>query len=151
MQIVTQNELVSINATLVVQAISFLIFLFLIERVMFRPLRRTAQERRGYLRDMEQEATRQERQLVEMTRQVEEEAQALKQDAFRESERLEATGKQEANGLMAQARSEMAIQQKKDTEQIRRRSDLLRQQLASEVEPLVAAMIAKVLDRRPEP
>ena len=39
MQIISNIALISINETLVVQLISFLIFLFIINRIMFRPLR----------------------------------------------------------------------------------------------------------------
>jgi len=45
MQIVSNVALISINETMVVQLISFLIFLFVINRVMFRPLRESMHER----------------------------------------------------------------------------------------------------------
>ena len=41
MQIISNIALISINETLIVQLISFLIFLFVINRIMFRPLRKT--------------------------------------------------------------------------------------------------------------
>lgn len=148
MEIVTQSELVSINATLLVQAASFLIFLFLIERVMFRPLWRTVQDRRGYLHQLERDVKAKERRLAEMTETLEKEAAALKEEAFRESEKLEASGKEEALGLIRQVRAEMTSRQKTDAAEIRRRVEGLQQQLAGEVEPLVARIIAKVLDRR---
>lgn len=151
MEIVTQSELVSINATLVVQAVSFLIFLFLIERVMFRPLWRTVQDRRGYLHQLQRDVKTQEQKLVELTKKVEKEEAALKEAAFQESEKLEASGKQEARSMMRQVRAEMTAQQKKDTAEIQLRVKGLQQQLAGEVEPLVASIIAKVLDRRLQP
>jgi F-type H+-transporting ATPase subunit b len=148
MEIVTQSELVSINATLVVQAVSFLIFLFLIERVMFRPLWRTVQDRRGYLHQLERDVRAQEQKLAELTQKLEKEEAALKEAAFQESEKLEASGKQEARSMMRQVRAEMSARQKKDTAEIQLRVEGLQQQLAGEVEPLVASIIAKVLDRR---
>jgi F-type H+-transporting ATPase subunit b len=151
MEIVTQSELVSINATLLVQAASFLIFLFLIERVMFRPLWRTVQDRRGYLHRMEGDVKAQERKLAEMTEKLEKEEAALKDAAFQESEKLESSGKQEARSMMRQVRAEMTARQKKDSAEIQRRVEVLQQQLADEVEPLVANIIAKVLDRRLQP
>ena len=39
MQIVSVEALLSINETLIFQLLSFLIFLFIIKRMMFRPLR----------------------------------------------------------------------------------------------------------------
>jgi F-type H+-transporting ATPase subunit b len=151
MEIITQSELVSINATLLVQAVSFLIFLFLIERVMFRPLWRTVQDRRQHLLQLQREVKTQEQKLAEMTEKLEKEAAALKEAAFLESEKLEASGKQEARGLMRQMRAEVTARQKKDAEDIRQRVEGLQQQLTAEVEPLVARIIAKVLDRRLQP
>jgi F-type H+-transporting ATPase subunit b len=148
MEIVTQSELVSINATLMVQAVSFLIFLFLIERVMFRPLWRAVQDRRGYLHQLQRDIKTQEQKLAEMTEKLERETAALKEDAFMESEKLEASAKQEARGMMRQVRAEITARQKKDVEEIQRRVERLQQQLASEVEPLVVTIIAKVLGRR---
>jgi F-type H+-transporting ATPase subunit b len=148
MEIVTQSELVSINATLLVQGASFLIFLFLIERVMFRPLWRTVQDRRGYLQQLERDVKTKERKLAEMTETLEKEATALKEEAFRESEKLEASGKEEARGMIRQMRAEMISRQKTDTAEIQRRIEGLQKQLAGEVEPLAAHIIAKVLDRR---
>jgi len=148
MEIVTQSELVSINATLLVQAASFLIFLFLIERVMFRPLWRTVQDRRGYLHQLERDVKAKDRRLAEMTETLEKEAAALKEEAFRESDKLEASGKEEALGLIRQVRAEMTSRQKTDAAEIQRRGEGLQQQLAGEVEPLVARIIAKILDRR---
>jgi len=148
MEIVTQSELVSINATLLVQAASFLIFLFLIERVMFRPLWRTVQDRRGYLHQLERDVKAKDRRLAEMTETLEKEAAALKEEAFRESDKLEASGKEEALGLIRQVRAEMTSRQKTDAAEIQRRVEGLQQQLAGEVEPLVARIIAKILDRR---
>jgi len=148
MEIVTQSELVSINATLLVQAASFLIFLFLIERVMFRPLWRTVQDRRGYLHQLERDVKAKDRRLAEMTETLEKEAAALKEEAFRESDKLEASGKEEALGLIRQVRAEMTSRQNTAAAEIQRRVEGLQQQLAGEVEPLVARIIAKILDRR---
>ena len=49
MQIVSNVALISINETFLVQLISFLIFLFIINRVMIRPLRGVMREREEYV------------------------------------------------------------------------------------------------------
>jgi len=55
MEIVTQTELVSINATMIIQVLSFLIFLFLIQRIMFRPLRDTMESRSADLKRLQKD------------------------------------------------------------------------------------------------
>ncbi|OQY06422.1 MAG: hypothetical protein B6I22_05580 [Desulfobacteraceae bacterium 4572_123] len=49
MQIISNIALISINETLFIQLISFLIFLFIINRIMFRPLRRIIIERENHI------------------------------------------------------------------------------------------------------
>ena len=49
MHIVSNIALISINETLIIQLVSFLIFLFLINRIMFRPLSHVMVERENHL------------------------------------------------------------------------------------------------------
>ena len=49
MHIISNIALITINETLFVQLISFLIFLFIINRIMFRPLQNTMSERESYI------------------------------------------------------------------------------------------------------
>jgi F-type H+-transporting ATPase subunit b len=151
MEIVAQNELVSINATMIVQVISFLIFLFLIQRVMFRPLRDMIDTRRTYLKQLGQEMKAQKKQLAELSAQMQREEAALKADAFLESEKLEAEGKQEASGILGKTREETAAQKRLAADEIQARIKATQQELVREAEPLVAAIIEKILERRPQP
>jgi F-type H+-transporting ATPase subunit b len=151
MEIVTQTELVSINATMIVQVLSFLIFLFLIQRVMFRPLLNTMDNRGSHLKRLEKEIKTKETQLAELSSKMQKEAAALKAEAFLESEKMETAGKQEARSILKQTRQEMAAQQRKANDDIRSRIETVQQELAKETETLAAAIMDKVLERRPQP
>jgi F-type H+-transporting ATPase subunit b len=151
MEIVTQNELVSINATMIVQVISFLIFLFLIQRVMFRPLLNMMDTRRTYLKQLGQEIKAQEKQLAELSSKIQKEEATLKAEAFLESEKLETAGKQEARGILRKTREEMTAQRRQAADDIRIRIESVQHELVNEAEPLVAAIIEKVLERRSQP
>ncbi|MCU0604841.1 MAG: hypothetical protein MUC33_19505 [Desulfobacterales bacterium] len=151
MEIVTQTELVSINATMFVQLLSFLIFLFLIQRVMFRPLRSTMEARSADLKRLQQEIKTQETRLAELSSKMQKEAAAVKADAFMESEKLETAGKREASDILKQTLAEIAAQQRQAGEDARRRIEAVQRELEKETEPLAATIIAKVLERRPQP
>jgi F-type H+-transporting ATPase subunit b len=148
MEIVTQTELVSINATMVVQVLSFLIFLFVIQRVMFRPLLYTMDTRSADLKRVEREIKAKETQLVELSSKMQKEAAALKAEAFLESEKMEAAGKEEARGILKQTREEIAVQQRKANDDIRSRIETVQQELTRETETIAAAIMEKVLERR---
>jgi F-type H+-transporting ATPase subunit b len=147
MEIVTQNELVSINATLLVQAVSFLLFLLLIERVMFSPLRRSMEERRVYLTGLRGELERQEREIAAMTALLDRETAEAKREAFVAAEKVAAGGKREAQALMRQVHSEIAALWQAESAAIPLRIARHRERLAQEAEPLAAAMIDKILGR----
>jgi F-type H+-transporting ATPase subunit b len=148
MEIVTQTELVSINATMVVQVLSFLIFLFLIQRIMFRPLLNTMNARSADLKRLQKEIKTKETQLAEISSKMQKEAAALKFEAFSEAEKMETAGKQEARSILEQTREEIADQQRQAGDDVRKRIEAVQQELGKEAEALSAAIIAKVLERR---
>jgi F-type H+-transporting ATPase subunit b len=151
MEIVTQTELVSINATMIVQVLSFLIFLFLIQRIMFRPLRDTMETRSADLKRLQKDIRAQESRLAELSSKMQKEAAAVRAAAFAESEKLETAGKQEAGGILDQTRAQIEAQQRQAGEDIRRRIATVQQELAKDTESLAAAIVANVLERRPQP
>jgi F-type H+-transporting ATPase subunit b len=151
MEIVSQTELVSINATMLVQGGSFLIFLFVITRIMFRPLLRTMEDRSAHVRQLKKEMALQEQQIDEMSATLAKEEKKLKAQVFLESEQQESSAKQEAQALIRQAREEIGTQQRAATESIRGRIEAARKQLASETEPLVLTIMEKILGRRLQP
>jgi F-type H+-transporting ATPase subunit b len=151
MEIVTQSELVSINGTLLVQLVSFLIFLFVIRRVMFQPLRETMEARSALLKQVQRDISAQEKELSELISRLKAEETGLKREAFLESEQREDAGKQEARGLLRQVRAEIREQQRQAAEDIRVRFETARRQIASEVEPLVVSILENVLERRLRP
>jgi F-type H+-transporting ATPase subunit b len=151
MEIVSQTELVSINATMLVQLMSFLIFLFVITRIMFRPLRRTMEDRSAHIQQLQRAMALQEEKLDEISAKLAKEEKSLKTEALLEAEQRESSAKQEARDLLRQAREEIRDQQRKAAEEIRERVEVARQQLVDEVEPLVLTLMEKTLGRRVQP
>ena len=148
MEIVSQTELVSINATMLVQAISFLVFLFIITRIMFRPLRRTMEDRSAHIKKLQDEMVLQEQKLDEISSRLAKEEKSLKAEAFLEFEQRESSAKQEAATLLRQTQEDIRTQQRTASEDIRGRTEAAREQLAKEVEPLILVIMEKILGRR---
>jgi F-type H+-transporting ATPase subunit b len=148
MEIVSTTELVSINATMLVQMGSFLIFLWVIARIMFRPLSRTMAERSDHLHRLEQALKTRQQELAAMTAALRQEEAAIKREAFRESEALEAAGKREAQAILHAVQDEVRTRQEAAAAEIRARIAALREELRRETEPLVAAILESLLGRR---
>lgn len=151
MEIVAQTELVSINATMIVQVVSFLIFLFLIQRIMFRPLLNTMDARSADLKKAERVIKAKESQLAELSSKMQREAAQVKADAFKESENMEAAAREEAHGILAQAQEKIAAQQRIANDDVRRRIETVQRELTKEAETLAAAIMEKILERRLQP
>ena len=49
MEIISNIALITINETLIAQLLAFLIFMFVINRLMFKPLQGVMTERQGYI------------------------------------------------------------------------------------------------------
>jgi F-type H+-transporting ATPase subunit b len=149
MQIVSNIALITINATLIVQVVSFLIFLFIINRVMFRPLRRTMMQRDKYIESIQQEIDQKKIELTRMAKTIRKKEAAVKFEALELLEKLEYSGNQEAAVIFDTTRQEIETHKKKAVEDIEAAVTAARRSLKEESKALVVDILTKILDRRP--
>ena len=149
MQIISNIALLSINETLVIQVLSFLIFLFIINRIMFRPLRSTMDEREAYLKKINNEITDAKDELETIAQRIEAHESAVKLEAFELNDKLEESGNQEATDIITSAREEIAGLRQNATSQIDSQISEARDHLERESEALAMNIMEKILDRRP--
>ena len=148
MQIVSNVALISINETLVVQLISFLIFLFVINRIMFRPLRNTMAERQFYLEEMAASIDDAEKNYEKTLVEIQGEESAVKSAAFKLGQEHEAAGVEEAHRIVEAARAEIAMLRKQTEVQVAAQVAEARETLQAESEALATAIMERVLERR---
>ena len=151
MEVVENVALISINATLLVQLVSFLLFMVLFNRTMIKPLRQVMAERDQYMVRSRNEVLEINHSYEEVSRQIiAQEAQARK-SAFKMREEIEASAKLSANDMMSKTKEEirhlrMAAQKETDAKII-----AAREKVIVEAEGLAEEMIAALLDRRSTP
>lgn len=148
MEIVSTIALISINATLAVQLLSFLLFLLIINRVMFRPLRNTMRERESFIENLgrEIEAADGERERI-MTLLARQEREVRKEaDAQRRKRRDE--GAAEARRLVDGALAQIARMHREAEADVARQMTEAGKSVALEAERLSVALMEKVLERR---
>ena len=109
MEIITNTALISINETLLVQVASFLIFLFVMNRLMFRPLRKTMDDRSRYVSDLEQDIDDAERDITRYSREIEKQRAAARAEAYGVTKELEEKGNQEAQKIVDTAVKEISV------------------------------------------
>ena len=148
MEIISNIALISINETLIVQVVGFLIFLFVINRIMFRPLQNVMTDRELYIERITGDIARAQKEVDSITGQIQEQENAIKKEAFALRTRLEAKGSQEAKDKFASVKQEIAENSKKLQKEIDVRISAERQSLKKEAEILAQDIMVKILDRR---
>ncbi len=144
---INESALITINETLVVQLISFLIFLFLINRIMFRPLCNAMQQREKHIDGLTNGINNSKTQLVKMNKELQiHEAEAIK-EASQRKDSLEEDGTRHANEIIEKARKEIQGLKEKSQQYIDAQIKQARTSLKKESENLAVKIIEKILDR----
>ena len=147
MDIISNIALISINETLLVQLISFLIFLFIINRIMFRPINETIRERYAYIDKKQAALVDAEKDLNVLQKRIRESELAVKKESFESSRALEEEGTCKAGSIMAVAREEIAVMKKENEAKVKVLLDDARRHLNEESQILAQTIMGKVLNR----
>jgi F-type H+-transporting ATPase subunit b len=149
MEIIKTNALITINETLWVQMIIFLIFLFLINRIMFRPVRRNLAEREDHFAALRRAILLLKEEMETLLRETQAEERRLQATARRTVEELRQAGRQEADRLVDQALSDIKQHYLAAEKQLKTSLMVARRQTEAEAAQLTTAIIQHLLDRRP--
>ncbi len=147
-QIVSNIALISINATLVVQLISFLIFLFLINWIMIQPLRRTMAERAGYLDRMKLDILEAEKEMTRLLKQLADREKSVRKEALLVTQEMENEGRRSASEILQDVRQEVESFRNKTRKTVSDQLAAARERLEQESEGLALSIMEKLLDRR---
>jgi len=148
MHIISNIALITINETLFVQLISFLIFLFLINRIMFRPLRDVMNEREDHINGIAGSIEETKNRLSEMDEQVRAQELATIKSANQHKQNLEEDGTAKANSILDESRAEIRVIKQENQQFIKDQISKARTDIIKESEKLAVIIMEKVLDRR---
>ncbi|MCP4104430.1 MAG: ATP synthase F0 subunit B [Desulfobacteraceae bacterium] len=148
MQIIENIALISINETLFVQLISFLIFMFIMNRLMFRPLRDTMIERDMYISGIKNDIVEAEKELDNIKRQLKKQEELTRKEANELRKELENMGSQRASEIFVSAREEITDLKLETEKEVETMITEARKYIKEESESLAADIMEKILDRR---
>ena len=148
MEIISNIALISINETLFVQLISFLMFVFIINRVMFRPLQDSMSEREEYMSLLSREIKESEKEIAEMVSQMKRQEASLRKEANASRLAIEEEGTREASDILAESEREIAELKRRTESVIQSQLDEAKKYLEEESEALAVQVMEKVLGRR---
>lgn len=148
MQIVSTIGLITINETVFIELISFLIFLFLINKIMFRPLKDVMAEREEHISDISGSIEKSKNQLTEMDEQVRAQELAAIKEANHHKKSLEEDGTLQANAILDESRKEIQAIKQESQQFINSQIAKAKIEIKNESEKLAVLIMEKVLDRR---
>ena len=148
MQIISNIALISINETLIVQLVSFLIFLFILNRVMIRPLRQVSEERQDYIGNIEKDISAAEKEFDRIRVEISDNEQQARQEAFKLQAEIEAAGTLSAGEIMDHTKFEIAQLKDQAQAELDGKLKAARQSIQSEAETLSISIMEKLLNRR---
>ena len=146
--VVNNNALITINETLIIQIISFLIFLFIINRVMFRPLRKVMAERDEHIKKIKADTSEAQNRFESINIQIRDQEAEARQAAFQLKAELEDQGNHEASGILSSARKEITEANESARKEVSATVAAARQDIQKESEVLATNIIETILERR---
>ena len=147
MEIVSTIGLITINATMLHQLIAFLVFLFIINRIMFRPLRGVMGEREGLIEGIQLETTDAAMELERLNKELKKKESEIRSEAQAVRREIEEKGAHEALKILETTRQEVASVRENTEADIRTHILELRKHLQKESENLAVTIMEKLLDR----
>lgn len=148
MHIISNIALITINETLFVQLLSFLIFLFIINRIMFRPLQNVMNERVNYMDKIKVDTVDAIQELEDLTKKLKVQESEVRAQAFELKKEIEESGNAKSAEIFASTRQEIdAIKEKTETE-INVQISEARKHIQEESKVLAINIMEKLLDRR---
>lgn len=148
MHIISNIALISINETLIIQLVSFLIFLFVINRVMFRPLIEERNKRNSYMGKIETDIADAINNFDDITRKINANETEAKKEAMNFSNELKVSGTEEAAKILRSARLKIIDIRKIAESEIDIWLLEAKKSIKEEAEHLSVNILEKVLDRR---
>ncbi len=148
MEIISNVALISINETLVVQLVSFLIFLFIMNRVMFRPLRNVADQRREYIDQLQSDIQNAEKGYDDVSDRIKRRESAARSEALDVNREQEDAATGEAASIVGAMREEILALRKKTESEVNAQLAEARKTIEKESSALAMSIMEKVLERR---
>ena len=140
--------MIRINATLVLQVVHLLLLVFILNRLMFKPILKLMDERNGYMdkskteiRDLESEAERLKREYLSLENQA-------RKKASGESLELKKAGVAQVEAMIDESQEEVASIRRESETKIESQFAKARPSIQSEATVLAEEIVERLIGRR---
>jgi len=147
MEIISTIALITINETMIVQAISFLIFMLILNRIMIAPLRAAIAERNQYMEQARMDVIAARQKVADLTDKILNQENATKKEAFDLCRELETAGSETAIDIISKTRQTISAEREKASREIEAQITAARESIQAEAEILTTSVMEKILSR----
>jgi F-type H+-transporting ATPase subunit b len=148
MHIISNIALITINETLLFQLISFLIFLFIINRIMFRPLQSVMDDRKKQMDKIQTDTVDAIKELENLTQKLKAQESEVRTEALELKREVEELGIRQAAEIFDASKKEIETLKEKAETEVKTRITEARKHLRKESQTLAVTVMEKLLDRR---
>jgi F-type H+-transporting ATPase subunit b len=148
MEIISTTGLITINATFFVQLASFLILMWVINRIMFQPLLGIMQQRSFHMNQIRKQIKESEGQLEKFNADLQKEKRRVREAAVDVNIDLEKLAEDEAHEIFAAAQKEIGQVRENTEREVARQIQEAKKYFETETSRLSTTMIERLLDRR---
>jgi F-type H+-transporting ATPase subunit b len=138
---------IQINITLIIQIINFLVFMLLLNALLYKPVVAKIRERETRIRKDREKAAELDQQVQEQEKRHQEELAVARQQGALEKNALTAEAKKKEAAILDKARLEAARIVEDMKASIRVEAEQVRKALDTEMAPLAQSIFEKILGR----
>ncbi len=136
--------MVSFDATIVIQLINFLFFLFILNKIFFQPIIKIQKERQSGLDQAIQQTEAKHAELKKLRADHQQQLDQARQDAFELVAAQIEKANQEREAQLAAVQAELDIKMNETREQLAQQEIELRKVLNAQIAPLANQIVAKL-------
>lgn len=148
MEIISTTALISINATFIAQMLSFMIFVFILNRLMLRPLTGVIEQRREFTEGMKNDISSADQKLKDLVADLENQKEAVKNEAFKVNKEMEQLASEEAAGLFTDVRKQIVQMSQAAEKDLDRQFKEAQKYFEEETQAISVIMMEQVLGRK---
>jgi len=145
MQIISATALMSINETIIIQAISFLVFMLIMNKIMFKPLRQSIAEREAYIKKIKKEMTESEKEIYNITISLKEKEQEMRRSASRLNAKFMENAYKESDIILKKAHQNITAIKQEAYKEIYSKLDACRKDIETESKKIARLIIGNLL------
>ena len=142
--------MISINGTLAVQLIHFLLLLFILNRLMLQPLLKLIREREEYQNRTKREIRELEAKIGQLQEEFVSQETGARRDAAAERSEIMNEGISESDGYLSESREQVSSLREQAERDVEAELSKTRPELEGQAMTLVEGIMEKIIGRRVE-